>query len=82
MMYNPDTQKLVDIERAGEKNWLRIHCKDGEVFEAYPDFWSHITVGDDEDVDAIAFMCRDGTGYVVAGAEIDHFEVLEERKSQ
>ena len=79
MKFNTDTQKLVDIEKAGAKNWLRIYCKDGETFEAFPDCWSYITIGDDEDVDAIAFICRDGAGYVVGGVEIDRFEVLEAR---
>ena len=29
MKYNPDTQKLLDIEGAGKKGWLRIYCKGG-----------------------------------------------------
>ena len=82
MNYNPDVQKLIAIDGVGSNYWLRIHCTDGEVFEGYADCWTYTTIGDDEDVDAIRFIRRDGTGYAVAGAEIDYFEVLEERKSQ
>ena len=77
MRYNPDVQKLIDIEAAGENNWLRIFCKDSEVFEAWPDCLTYTTIGGDEDVDAMLFIRRNGTGYTVAGVDIDHFEVLE-----
>ena len=80
MRYNPNTQKLFDIEDAGENNWLRIYCKNREVFEALPDCLTYTTIGDDEDVDAMRFIRRDGTGYAVAGVSIDRFEVLEETK--
>ncbi len=79
MKYNPDTQKLVDIEKAGEDHWIRVYCKDGEVFEAIPDCMTYVTIGDDEDVDAMSFILRDGSGYDVGGVEIDRFEVLEPR---
>lgn len=76
---NPDTQKLVNIEEQGDGHWLRIHCKDGEIFEGFSYCRTWTPFGDDEDADAMSFTLRDGSGYTVAGAEIDHFEVLEER---
>lgn len=75
--FNPDTQKLVDIETQGAGHWVRIYCKDGEVFEGYSYCRTWTPFGDDEDADAMSFTLRDGTGYTVAGAEIDRFEVLE-----
>ena len=84
MNYNPDTQKLVDIEDAGQSNWVRIYCKDGEVFEAWPDCMTYTTLGDDDDDDddviAISFIRRSGRRYTVAAVDIDRFEVLEPRK--
>lgn len=77
--WNADTQKLVDIETSGKNHWLRIFCKDGEIFDAYVDCETYVTIGDDEDVDALSFTKRDGSGYDVAGVEIDRFEVLEKR---
>lgn len=74
---NPDTQKLINIEEQGGGHWLRIYCKDGEVFEGYSYCRTWTPFGDDEDADAMSFTLRDGTGYTVAGAEIDRFEVLE-----
>lgn len=79
MNYNPDVQKLIDIESAGANNWFRIYCKNGKVFEAWPDCWTYVTIGDDEDVDAMLFVQRDGTLKEVGGVEIDRFEVLEPR---
>ncbi|HIS84001.1 MAG TPA: hypothetical protein IAB50_00330 [Candidatus Faecivicinus avistercoris] len=79
MRYNPNTQKLFDIEDAGENNWLRIYCKNGEVFEALPDCLTYTTIGDDEDVDAMLFRLRDGSYREIAGVGIGHFEVLEPR---
>lgn len=76
MKFNPGVQKLIAIDEIGRNYWLRIHCTDGEVFEGYADCWTYTTIGDDEDVSAIRFIRRDGTGYPVAGVEIDHFEVL------
>lgn len=76
---NSDSQRLADIERNGDGHWLRIYCKDGEIFEAYADCWTYTEFDGDEDADAMHFIRRNGGGYTVAGAEIDHFEVLEER---
>lgn len=75
----PEIQMLYDVEDAGEDHWLRIYCKFGEVFEAYADCMTTTTIGDDEDVDAMLFVRRDGNWYVVAGVDIDHFEILEPR---
>lgn len=80
MKFNSDIQKLIDIDEIGSGYWLKIYCTDGEVFEGYADCWTYTTIGDDEDVDAMRFIQRDGSGYAVAGVEIDHFEVLEPRK--
>ena len=78
---NTDCQKLQDLfEQTREsKHWARIYCTDGEVFEGYADCWTYTTIGDDEDVNAMRFIRRDGSGYAVAGVEIDRFEVLEPR---
>lgn len=78
---NPDCQKLQDLfEQTREsKHWARIYCKNGEVFEAYADCWTYVTIGDDEDVDAMLFVKRDGTLEEVGGVEIDRFEILEPR---
>lgn len=78
---NPDSQKLQDLfEQTREsKHWARIYCKDGTAFEAYADCWTYVTIGDDEDVDAMLFCLRDGSYREAAGVQIDHFEVLEER---
>lgn len=73
---NRDAQILADIQDSSKGRWVRIYCKDGEVFEGYVDCWTWTTFGDDEDADALAFVRRDGAHYTVAGAEIDHFEVL------
>ena len=77
MKFNPDIQKLIDIDKIGRGYWLKIYCTDGEVFEGYADCWTYTTIGDDEDVNAMRFIRRDGSGYAVAGVEIDRFEVLE-----
>lgn len=85
--FNPDTQKLVDIETQGAGHWVRIYCKDGEVFEGYARYWTTTEVDDDEDADALSFVRRDQDSftsggiesYTVAGVEIDRFEVLEKR---
>ena len=79
MKFNPDIQKLIDIDKIGRGYWLKIYCTDGEVFEGYADCWTYTTIGDDEDVNAMRFIRRDGSGYAVAGVEIDRFEVLEPR---
>lgn len=80
MKFNPDIQKLIDIDKIGRGYWLKIYCTDGEVFEGYADCWTYTTIGDDEDVNAMRFIRRDGSGYAVAGVEIDRFEVLEPRE--
>lgn len=79
MKYNPDVQKLVDIDNVGRNYWLRIHCTDGEVFEGYADCWTYLTAEDDEDVDAMLFCLRDGGYREIAGTEIEQFEILERR---
>ena len=79
MTFNPDIQKLIDIDKIGRGYWLKVYCTDGEVFEGYADCWTYTTIGDDEDVNAMRFIRRDGSGYAVAGVEIDRFEVLEPR---
>ena len=83
---NQDSQKLQDLfeQTRVSKHWARIYCKKDSVFhgrgfEGYADCWTYTTIGDDEDVDAMRFIRRDGTGYTVAGVDIDHFEVLEPR---
>lgn len=80
MTFNPDIQKLIDIDKIGRGYWLKVYCTDGEVFEGYADCWTYTTIGDDEDVNAMRFIRRDGSGYAVAGVEIDRFEVLEPRE--
>lgn len=78
-MYAPSTQILIDIESASEKNWVKVNCKDGRKIEAYADCFTLDTIGDDEDVDALLMILRDGTYYTVAGVDIESFEILEER---
>lgn len=76
---NPDSQKLADIERYGAGRIVRIYMNTGDTFEGYPLFWTYATIGEDEDVDAMAVKANDGTCRVIAGVEIDHFEVLEDQ---
>ena len=80
-MFNSDTQILHDIfeQTRTEPHWARVFCKDGEIFEGYADCMTYDTVDDDDDVDALRFILRDGRGYTVAGTEIDRFEILESR---
>ncbi len=84
MKYNPDTQKLVDIAKVGKSNWVRVYCKDGDVFEAWPDCFTYVPADEDnddaDDLDALLFALRDGSYREVAGVDIDRFEVLEPRK--
>lgn len=84
MKYNPDTQKLVDIAKVGKSNWVRVYCKDGDVFEAWPDCFTYVPTEEDNDDDydlpALLFKMRNGRYCEVAGVEIDRFEVLEPRK--
>ena len=80
MTFNPDIQKLIDIDKIGRGYWPKVYCTDGEVFEGYADCWTYTTIGDDEDVNAMRFIRRDGSGYAVAGVDIDRFEVLEPRE--
>lgn len=77
--YRPEIQLLFDIEVAGENNWLRIYCRNGLVFEGYPECSTYVTVDEDEDVDALSFVLRKGMGRDIGGIEIDHFEILEPR---
>ena len=76
-MIDADIKKLSEIAKVGASNWLRIRCKDGTEFEGYPDCWTYVSIGDDEDVEAISFTLRKGIGRDIAGAEIESFEVLE-----
>lgn len=80
-MFNSDTQILQDIfeQTRTAPHWARIFCKDGETFEGYADCMTYDAIGDDEDVDALRFILRDGRGYTVAGVAIDRFEILESR---
>lgn len=78
-MYCPATQILCDIDSASEDNWIRIYCKDGKRVEAYSEFFTYETVGDDEDVDALLLTLRDGTHYVIIGDDVESFEILEKR---
>lgn len=81
MMYklNRDAQILADIQDNSKGRWVCVYLKDGTAFEGYADCWTWTTVGDDEDADALLFVQRDGSLMEAAGAEIDRFEVLEER---
>lgn len=81
MAYNADTQKLIDIfeKTRTERNWARIHCKCGKVIEAFADCFMYETVGDDENVDALLLELRDGTNYIVIGADIESFEIIGKR---
>ena len=83
---NQDSQKLQDLfeQTRVSKHWARIYCKKdsafhGKVFEGYADCWTYVTIGDDEDVDAMLFRLRDGSYREIAGVGIGHFEVLEPR---
>lgn len=78
---NPDTQKLRDLfaQTRTSRHWARVYLKSGEVLEAYADCWTYVTIDDDEDVDAISFIQRDGTRCDIGGVEIDRFEILEAR---
>lgn len=76
---NRDAQILADIQDSGEGRWVRVYCKDGSTFEGYVSCWTWVTVGDDEDADALLFVQRDGSLIEAAGAEIDRFEALEAR---
>lgn len=78
-MYTPSTQILFDIESASEKNWVRIYCKDGKVIEAYANFFTYETVGNDEDTDALVLKLRNNTNYVIIGDDVKSFEILEKR---
>ena len=84
MKYNPDTQKLFDIAKVGKSNWIRVYCKDGEVFEAWPDCFTYVPTEEDNDDDydlpALLFKMRNGRYCEVAGVEIDRFEILEPRE--
>lgn len=57
-----------------------MHCKDGTEFEGYPDCWTYVTLGEEEDVEALSFTLRKGIGRDVAGVESEGFEVLEPRR--
>ena len=76
---NRDAKILADIQDSSKGRWVRVHCKDGSTFEGYVSCWTWVTVGDDEDADALLFIQRDGSLIEAAGAEIDRFEVLEAR---
>lgn len=80
-MFNPDTQILLDIfdQTRTSPHWARIFCRDGEVFEGHADCMTYDSIDDDDDVDALRFILRNGKGYTVAGIDIDHFEILEPR---
>ena len=84
MQYGPNAQKLYAIEDAGATNWVRIYCKDGDVFEALPDCITFVPTEEDNDDDydlpALLFKMRNGKYCEVAAVDIDRFEVLEPRK--
>ena len=79
-MIDANIVNLLKTAKAGAPNWLRIHCKNGTEFEGYPDCWTYVTLGEDEDVEVLSFTLRKGIGRDVAGAEIERFEVLEPRR--
>lgn len=79
-MYAPETQILCDIDCASEENWVKIHCKDGKTIEAFAEFFTYESVGDDENVDALLLTLRDGTHYVIIGDDVKSFEILENDK--
>lgn len=79
-MIDATIENLLKIAKTGASNWLRIHCRDGTELEGYPDCWTYVTVGEDEDVEALSFTLRKGIGRDLAGAEIDRFEALEPRQ--
>lgn len=79
-MIDANIENLLKIAKTGASNWLRIHCKDGTEFEGYPDCWTYVTFGEDEDVEALSFTLRKGIGRDVAGVEGEGFEVLEPRR--
>ncbi len=76
---NANTQKLADVQDAGRGKWMHIYLNDGTSFEGYVSCWTLITADNDEDVDALLFVQRDGALQEVTGAEIERFEVLEEK---
>ena len=78
---NPDLQRLQDLfeQTRVSRHWARIYLKNGNVVEAYADCWTYVTIDEDEDIDAISFVQRDGTRNDISGGEINSLEILESR---
>ena len=63
--YNQYTQRLFDILEGREKGKrYRLVDTNGNTYICYPDCWTYVTIGDDEDVDALRFIVLSENGEV------------------
>lgn len=82
--YNKYTQLLMDIDKGYKKGKrYRLVDTDGNEYVCIPDCWTYVTIGDDEDVDALRFFILDDAGKVanvvtLAGQWIAKYEEIQE----